>query len=77
MTTKYKKNRMEALEKQNGSNTELIRLLSAKLTEWKKNSEIYAEAFEAQGMKEEAANSRGLAQAYWNIEQLIEVNTGR
>lgn len=52
-----------------------IEKLLEQINIWMVQSEENAEAFRAAGMVSAEISSMAMAQAYWNVKQLIEVNT--
>jgi hypothetical protein len=53
---------------------ELLNATIKQLDYWIKVSEEQEKTFRENNLTELALNSKGLAQAYWNVKQFIEVN---
>lgn len=50
------------------------RILLAQLDKWIEQCEEQADIFRQNGMDNSEISSQAMAQAYWNVKQLIEVN---
>lgn len=49
--------------------------LLEQLNKWMEQCEQHAEVFRTAGLTSSEITSMAMAQAYWNVKQLIEVNT--